>query len=651
VTPDKNLARRNVIGNPSKTVMTNEELQVTLAQTQQALAQANAKIEWMETSKFWKLRLSWLRLRKKVITPPLHALNAPIAPPAPLPYLAQGEYARWRQQHEPRPADLQKMAETIAVWPHQPLISVIVPVYNPPAAFLREAIESVINQIYPHWELCIADDASPAPHVREILAHYQAQDSRIKVTFRETNGHISHCSNSALELATGEFIALLDHDDLLTPEALYEVALMINRHPTADMIYSDEDKLDEAGIFRDPFFKPDWSPDSFMSSMYTCHLGVYRRSLITAIGGFRAGFEGSQDYDLVLRLTEQTSNIFHIPQILYHWRIHRQSAASGADAKPYAYQAAEKALQEALSRRHEPGQVRGIPGYMGRYCIRYGLRSQPPITIIIPTKDLSGYLDKCLNSIFTKSTYTNFEVLVIDNNSVEPSTHQVFQRWMQKEPQRFRVLPLNEPFNFSRLNNFAVSHTQNDYLVFLNNDTEVITPDWLEAMLEQAQRPQIGAVGGLLLYPDDTIQHAGVVIGLGGVAGHSYQHSPANVAGYFGRVVCPTNVSAVTAACLMCRRAVFEQIGGFDEVLAVAFNDVDLCLKMVDKDYYNIYLPHVKLYHHESKSRGYEDTPEKLSRFRAEVFYMQRKWKPLIEHDPCYSPCLTRTRGDYGLNL
>ncbi len=632
--------------------MTNEELQAALAQTQQALAQANAKIEWMETSKFWKLRLAWLRFRKKVITPPLHVFNAPIAPPAPLPYLAQGEYALWRQQHEPRSADLQRLAETVAILPHQPLISIIVPVYNPPTKFLRAAIESVISQIYPHWELCIADDASPDPQVRQILEQYQAQDSRIKITFRESNGHISNCSNSALELATGEFIALLDHDDVLTPDALYEVALMINRHPTADMIYSDEDKLDEQGILRDPFFKPDWCPDSFLSRMYTCHLGVYRRSIVTAIGGFRVGLEGAQDYDLVLRFTEQTSNIFHISKILYHWRIHHQSAASGcAEVKPYAYTAAEKALKEALERRNEPGQIIRVPGCLGRYRIRYKLLSHATVSIIIPTKDLSGYLEKCLRSIFSKSTYTNFEVLIIDNNSVEPSTHKLFNHWQQKEPQRFRVLPLNEAFNFSRLNNFAVSHTQSEFLLFLNNDTEVITPDWLEAMIEQAQRPSIGAVGGLLLYSDGSIQHAGVALGIGGVAGHSYRHAAADIEGYFGQLACTSNVSAVTAACLMCRREVFEQIGGFDEDLAVAFNDVDLCLKMVEKDYDNIYLPHVKLYHHESKSRGYEDTPEKQARFKEEILYMQDKWPTLIAQDPCYSPHLTRVREDYGLNL
>jgi O-antigen biosynthesis protein len=637
--------------------MTHEELKALLLEFQQSLEQANSKIQWMETSKFWKLRLKWLNLREQLRVPSnnLIVLPTPVAPvivPTAVPEAtAEGSYFWWREKNTPRSADLKKLAETIEVFAHRPLISIVIPVYNPPEAFLREAIESVIAQIYPHWELCIADDASPDPHVREILEQYQAQDSRIKVVFRQTNGHISHCSNSALELATGEYIALLDHDDLLTPDALYEVALLINRQPTADMIYSDEDKIDEQGLLRDPFFKPDWCPDSFLSRMYTCHFGVYRRSVITAIGGFRVGLEGSQDYDLVLRFTEKTQNIFHIPKILYHWRIHNQSAASGVDAKPYAYLAAEKALREALVRRQEPGRVLGVPGYLGHYCIRYDLPSQPMVTIIIPTKDLGDYLDKCLKSIFAKSTYPNFEILIVDNNSVEARTQEVFQYWLRKQPQRLRVLPFNEPFNFSRLNNFAVGQTQSEYVVFLNNDTEVITADWLEAMVEQAQRPTIGAVGGLLLYPDNTIQHAGVVTGLGGVAGHSHHKLSGGTPGYFGHVVCTSNVSAVTAACLMCRREVFEQVGGFDEGLTVSFNDVDLCLKMMQKDYYNIYLPHVKLYHYESKSRGYEDTPEKQSRFREEGIYMRRRWMRLIENDPCYSPNLTRLTSDCDVNL
>jgi glycosyltransferase involved in cell wall biosynthesis len=630
--------------------MIKEELKVQLAHTQQALSHAHAVIQWMETSKFWRLRLAWLRLRQKLSfsrdhsVHPFDPANLIVPPPPP-----KDDYVVWQEHNMPRPADLQKMAETVEILLHKPLISVIMPVFNTPEAFLREAIASVLNQIYPYWQLCIADDASTETQVRKVLEEYQAQDDRIQVVFRENNGHISACSNSALDLATGHFVALLDHDDLLTPDALYEVALLINRYPDADMIYSDEDKIDEDNDLKDPFFKPDWCPDTFLSKMYTCHLGVYRRALVTEMGGFRVGFEGSQDYDLVLRLTEKTDNIYHIPKILYHWRIHQQSAASDSQAKPYAYIAAQKALEEALARRQVAARVLDAPGW--HHCVRYELPSHPRVTIIIPTRDQAQCLQTCLQSIFQKSTYSNYEVLVIDNGSVEPETFEVFQQWQMKEGDRFRALPLNIPFNYSTLNNYGVQQSNSEYLLFLNNDIEVLTPDWIEAMVEQAQRPSIGAVGALLLYPDGTIQHAGVVAGIGGVAGHSHRYCPSEIPGYINQIQTITNYAAVTAACLMCRREVFMAVSGFEEDLAVAFNDVDFCFKILQKGYRNIYLPHVKLYHFESKSRGLETTLEKQARFTREVMYMKQKWKSLIEHDPCYNPHLSRTREDYSLNV
>lgn len=631
--------------------MTNEELRIQLAQTQQSLDRANFIIQWMEGSKFWRVRLKYLRLRQKfgflfrlsVYSPVQSKISTTV------PESIGGSYLSWQQGNTPRPADLQKLAETIELFQHQPLISVIVPVFNAPEAFLRDAIESVISQIYPHWELCIADDASTEPHVRELLTRYQAQDSRIKVKFRETNGHISHCSNSALELAQGEFVALLDHDDLLTPDALYEVALLINRSPQVDMIYSDEDKVDEKGQLKDPFFKPDWCPDSFLSRMYTCHLGVYRRSLVDEIGRFRSGLEGSQDYDLVLRLTEKTAEIAHIPKILYHWRIHDRSTAQNLKNKSYAVEAAEKALEEALQRRGEPGKANAVKAYPGCYMIRYDIREFKPVTIVIPTRDLGTILDRCLASIFSKTTYSNYEVLVIDNGSTESATFSVFKHWQKQEPKRFRCRALDIPFNYSKLNNYGVQQSQGDYLLFLNNDTEVLTSDWLTAMVEQAQRPEIGAVGARLLYPDGTLQHAGVVAGIGGVAGHSHKHCSGNHNGYFSQIQSINNYAAVTAACLMCRRDVFAEVGGFEEDLAIAFNDVDFCFKILEKGYRNVYLPHVVLYHHESKSRGYEDTPQKQARFQQEVMYMKSKWKKIIANDPCYSPHLTKDREDYSL--
>lgn len=541
------------------------------------------------------------------------------------------------------------MSEAVESFRYKPLISVIMPVYNTPEQFLREAIQSVIDQVYPYWELCIADDASTRSSIQAILEEYQAKDSRIKVVFRTQNGHISEASNSALELATGEFIALLDHDDVLTPDALYEVVHLLNQHPEADMIYSDEDKLDEKGQLASPFFKPDWCPDSFLSRMYTCHLGVYRRKLVNKVGNFRVGYEGSQDYDLVLRFTEKTDHIFHIPKVLYHWRIHSESAASGTEAKPYAYQAAVKALQDAIDRRGEKGVIQDVQGFLGHYRVRYEITDYKRVSIIIPSRDLGEILDRCLESIFTKSTYPNYEVIVIDNGSVEDYTHQVITKWKEKESSRFNCYRLDIPFNYSKLNNYAVSQAKGDYLLFLNNDTEVITSDWIEAMVEQAQRPSIGAVGALLLYPDDTIQHAGVVIGMRDVAAHSHQYFEVNQPGYYGQIASMNNYLAVTAACLMCRREVFERVGGFDEQLAIAYNDVDFCLKLVQQGYRNLYLSHVLLYHDESKSRGDEDTPEKLYRYMEEVKLIRQRWRKFIDNDPCYNPNLTLSQFDYSI--
>jgi O-antigen biosynthesis protein len=425
---------------------------------------------------------------------------------------------------------------------------------------------------------------------------------------------------------------------------------LLNQHPEADMVYSDEDKLNQQGQRVEPFFKPDWCPDSFLSRMYTCHLGVYRRLLVEAIGGFRLGFEGSQDYDLVLRLSERTDQIWHLPKVLYHWRNHAASASSSHDAKPYAEAAAKRALAEACQRRGEAIQTIGTDAqYPGVYTIRYKITAHKRVSIIIPTRNLGQVLDRCLQSIFTKTTYPNYEVILVDNGSDEPETLEIIAKWQQDS--RFKSYLLDIPFNYSSLNNYAVRQAQGDYLLFLNNDTEVISEDWIEALVEQVQRPTIGAVGGLLLYPDQTIQHAGVVLGLGGVAGHSHKHFSEHHPGYCRQIVSVNNYSAITAACLICRREVFEQVQGFDESLAVAFNDVDFCLKIKQLGYHNVYLPHVKLYHHESKSRGLENTPQKRRRFEQEQETVQQKWHILTQTDSCYSPHLTIDREDYSLKI
>ena len=370
------------------------------------------------------------------------------------------------------------------------------------------------------------------------------------------------------------------------------------------------------------------------------------------IGGFRVGFEGSQDYDLVLRFTEKTDKIFHIPNILYHWRIHSQSTAADSTAKPYAYDAAAKAISQAIIRREEPGTVMFKEGFPGIYIVRYKIKEPKLVSIIIPTRDLAKMLNACLKSVFAKTTYPNYEVIVIDNGSVEPETFACFDYWQTKEPDRFSYYTYDIPFNYSKLNNYAVEKARGDYLLFLNNDTEVIAEDWLEAMVEQGQRHSIGVVGALLLYPDQTIQHAGVVMGLvGGVAAHGHRFFSSDHAGYFGQLISINNYSAVTGACMMCRREVFEEVGGLEEELSVAFNDIDFCLKIIDRGYRNIYLPHVVLFHYESKSRGYDNIPEKQTRFTHEVNYMKQKWQPLLDRDPCYSPHLSKTREDYSIEV
>jgi O-antigen biosynthesis protein len=630
-----------------------EALKIELDQTRQALSRATAVIQWMESSQFWKLRSAYLHFRQTLKFPFSHAFFAVAQTPAVLPEVLSSSYLAWQQKNEPRPADLQKLAEMLEILPEKPLISILVLVLNPSESFLQAAIESVINQIYPHWELCIADNVLNSPPVRALLRRYQACEHRIKLVSRQAQENI-YCANAALELATGEFLGLLNQNDVLTPDALYEISLLLNRQPLINMIYSDEDKIDQKDQLRDPYFKPDWCPDSLLSRMYTGHFGAYRRSLVCDIGGFRVGFEGSQDYDLVLRLTEKTDKIAHIPKILYHRRIYDDSTAAvnsaAVNCQIKVCNATEKALSEALQRRGEPGRVTALKNYPGLYIVRYEIREFKLVTIIVPTRDLGIMLDRCLSSIFSYTTYPNYEVLVVDNGSLEPATFSVFERWQKQEPQRFRLLSIDIPFNYSKLNNRAVQQTRSDYLLFLNNDVEVATPDWLNAMVEQAQRPTIGAVGARLLYPDGTIQHAGVVAGLGGIAGHSHRNFPGEHLGYFAQIQTVNNYMAVTAACLMCRREVFEEVSGFEENLAVAFNDVDFCFKLSKKGYRNVYLPHVMLYHDESKSRGYENTPEKQERFQQEIFYIRQKWKTIIDQDPCYSPHLTRDREDYSIS-
>lgn len=560
------------------------------------------------------------------------------------------DYQMWIQQNENW--DIVSIKKEIDKFSFKPKISILMPVYNVEKKWLEKCIQSVQAQVYPNWELCMADDCSTDKNVRPILEKYASSDERIKVVFRTENGHISRATNSALEIATGEFVALLDNDDELAPIAFYEVVKALNKNPELDLIYSDEDKIDMEGNRFDPAFKPDWSPDLLLGTNYISHLGVYRRSIVKEIGGFRPGFEGSQDYDLVLRFTEKTqaSRIYHIPKILYYWRILPSSTAADQSTKVYAFEAGLKAVQEALIRRNIKGIAHHAAGN-GLYDVEYTVLEEELVSIIIPTRN--GYDDmlRCLKSIVSKTSYSNYEIIVADNGSTDENMEKLYRKFKDKLHNRFHVESIDIPFNYSRINNLAAKVAKGKYLLFLNNDTEVITPEWITKMVSFAQFERVGVVGAKLYYPNQTIQHAGVIVGLGGAAGHCHHTYPKGDFGYFGKLEINVNYLAVTAACCMIRKSDFEKLGGFEEKLTVAFNDVDLCLREYEAGHDNVWLHGVELYHYESQSRGYENTPEKQARFEQETRFMENRWGKYIKNDPYYNPNLSRIGGHFGIRL
>ncbi|NKC03102.1 glycosyltransferase family 2 protein [Ochrobactrum haematophilum] len=531
----------------------------------------------------------------------------------------------------------------------KPKISIIMPVYNPNLDWLSEAVESVRSQLYDNWELCIADDCSPNPEVKKELEALQKRDRRISVVFRPENGHISAASNSAIELATGEWLALMDQDDLLPEDALYHVADAITEHPEARLIYSDEDKIDEMGRRFDPYFKSDWNPDLFLSHNMISHLGVYQRDLVHQLGGFRQGFEGSQDYDLAMRVIEKLNDdqILHIPRILYHWRSHAESTAQAGSNKNYALLAGEKTLNDHFQRTNTEAKAELLD--FGMYRVHYALPKNPPlVSLIVPTRNALSLVKQCIDSILEKTTYPNYEVIIVDNNSDDPETLAYFETF--KEHKRVRVLRDERPFNYSALNNNAVEHAKGEYIGLINNDIEVISPEWLSEMMSIALQPRVGAVGARLWYPNDTLQHGGVIVGLGGVAGHSQKGLDRQSRGYFGRAQLIQTLSAVTAACLIVSKNTYNEVGGLNDThLTVAFNDVDFCLKVRAAGYRNIWTPYAELYHHESATRGLETTPEKKQRFLGEVRYMEQTWATNRWNDPAYSPNLAIDRDDFSL--
>ena len=542
--------------------------------------------------------------------------------------------------------DEERKAQRERIWEYPPLISVVVPIYKTPEVFLRQMIESVTAQTYPHWQLCIADGSGDTAETKRIVDSYLS-DKRIKYKILAENLGIADNTNAAMELADGDYIALFDHDDLLSENALYEVADRICK-TGAEIVYTDEDKVTSDLSERyQPNFKPDFNLDLLRSNNYICHLLVVKKTLVQEVGGQKKEFDGAQDHEFLFRCVEKAKGIEHIPKVLYHWRVHKASTADNPLSKKYAYDAGKRAVTEHIRRCGEEAEVTDtlFPGF---YRAKYQVTGEPLVSIIIPNKDEKETLKKCLDSIKEKSTYCNYEIIIVENNS---TGQEIFDYYKEIDGRDgIRVVYWKSGFNYSALNNFGFTFAKGDYILCLNNDVTVITPDWLERMIGQCQRKEVGIVGVKLYYPDDTIQHAGVVVGLGGVAAHVLCKLPRDAEGYMGRLRCVQEISAVTAACMMVKTSVFKAVGGFDEELKVAFNDIDLCMKVRKYGVKIVFTPYAELYHYESKSRGMEDTPEKQLRFSREVNCFRRKWeRELLKGDPYYNPNLTLNNTDCSL--
>ncbi|MFM0401179.1 glycosyltransferase family 2 protein [Paraburkholderia aspalathi] len=532
----------------------------------------------------------------------------------------------------------------------RPLISILVPVFNTPADYLREMIESVRAQIYQEWELCVCDDASTLPHVAAILKEYATLDARIRVVRRATNGHICVASNDALTIATGRFVALVDHDDRLPEHALYMVARYLQTHPSARMLYSDEDKLTPSGERVEPYFKSGWDPVLMLGQNMFSHLGVFETALLREVGGFRVGFEGSQDHDLVLRCSERVSSdeIVHIPHILYHWRSTAQSTARDVSAKPYVREATVRGVREHLERTGRQAVVEPLSANSAMVRVKFAIPQpeEPLVSVIIPTRDKPDLLAKCISSLLDRTNYRNFEILIVDNGSADARALALLADYA-KIP-NVTVFRVDAPFNYSALNNEAAAHAQGTLLCLLNNDIEVIDPDWMSILCGYALQPGAGAIGAALWYPNDTLQHGGVILAGDSIAGHMHHLLHRGGSGYFGRAMLAQQVSAVSAACLLVRHDLFDAVGGLDaENLTVAYNDVDFCLKLHAAGYRNVYVPYANLYHYESASRGNDATGERARRLAREAGWMQSRWGDALSCDAFYNPNLAVTGGKF----
>ena len=555
-------------------------------------------------------------------------------------------YGPWYRAYIPTEETLETQRKQ--KFDYSPLISIAVPAYQTPVEFLRQMIESLIVQTYSNWELCIVNASPDNEEMQKVLAEYSAGDSRVRFCNLKENLGIAENTNRAFAMTKGEFVGLLDHDDLLAPNALYEIVKILQDHPQADALYTDEDKVTtELDEHFQPHLKPDFNLDLLRSNNYICHFFVVQKSIVEKAGGFRKEFDGAQDYDFIFRCTENAGEVLHVPEILYHWRTHKASTADNPASKMYAFEAGKRAIEAHLERTGTKGEVSHTQD-LGFYRVKYPVQGKPLVSVIIPNKDEKETLQTCLEMLEKNTGYQNFEIIIVENNS---TTDEIFRYYKELSGNRkIHLLRWGKEFNYSAINNFAAAHAKGEYLLFLNNDVKSINPDWLEEMLGVCQRPEVGGVGAKLIYLDNTIQHAGCVIGMGGIAGHMFVDMPADRTGYLHKASLLQDMSAVTAACLLMKKEVFEQAGGFTEELAVAFNDVDLCLKVRKNGYLIVYDPYAKLYHMESKTRGAEDSKEKVRRFQTEIEYMRCHWIDILKNgDPCYNKNLSLTKWNYSL--
>jgi len=594
----------------------------------------------------WEIRFDLLKRGTRLF---IHALKVLIKGNSgrQSPRLEANGYAAWVLQYRAMTDENRgHLRRRLVLMENRPTFSIVMATYNTDHAFLREAIDSVLAQIYPNFELIIADDCSPDAEVRAIVAEYAARDERVKLVTRETNGNISAATNSAIAQATGDWLVFMDHDDTIVEYALLHVALAIEEHPNATLLYSDEDKLNEAHEVFMPYFKSDFDPLLLLGQNYVCHLTTVRRALVNELGGLRSEFDGAQDWDLVLRVSEivDRSTIIHIPHVLYHWRSHIGSTSQTSEAKPWALTAGRRAVADALARRGVSGDVREVTG-TGFADVFFDLPAEPPlVSIMIPTRD-GVYLEDCVRSVLADTTYPAFEIVIIDNGSVKPETLAFFDSL----DERVTVVRDDRPFNYSALHNGAVSACRGEVLCLLNDDTTVITPDWLSAMVAQLWQPGVGLVGAKLIYPDGRVQHAGVILGPQGLATHVNQFHDKTDHGYFGRTSLASEFQACTAACIVVRRSTWDDVGGLDEALQVAFNDIDFCLRVQRTGLKVTYTPHAQLVHYESVSRGLDTEGEKYRRFMREILMIRDRWGLEIARDPYYNPNLALQHGAFQL--